>query len=240
MPGTRVTQPLSYSDRPSPNYDRRPEGGVIDHLVLHYTGMKTGTAALQRLCDAEAKVSSHYLVEEDGRIFRLVDEANRAWHAGVASWRGARDINARSLGIEIVNPGHEHGYRDFPPTQINAVIALCHDILSRHRVPDANIVGHSDIAPWRKEDPGERFPWRRLAEAGIGAWPAVTDPERSDPEAADGADLLRAIGYLLDEPSDARLATIAFQRRFRPSDIGGILDPETCALIAGYARVLGL
>ena len=217
----------------SPNHDARPDVVAVDHLVLHYTGMKSGTDALNRLCDDAAKVSSHYLVEEDGRIFQLVDEGRRAWHAGVASWRGAKNINARSIGIEIVNPGHEHGYRAFPERQITAVIELCQDILHRHDIQAANIVGHSDIASWRKEDPGELFPWSRLAEAGIGLWPQPIAIETDD-----AAALLKDIGYLLDEPSSPRLATIAFQRRFRPQNIDGVMDHETAALIAGYAQAL--
>ena len=232
-----MTEPLTLIDQPSPNFDARPDGVAIDHLVLHYTGMKTGHAALDRLCDPVAKVSSHYLVEEDGRIFRLVDESRRAWHAGVASWRGAKNINARSIGIEIVSPGHEHGYRDFPSVQIEAVISLCRDILSRHTIPNAHIVGHSDIAPWRKEDPGELFPWAELAAAGIGAWP-VADISAPDPTPSDSIRQLNQIGYLTEEPSSVTLATTAFQRRFRPTDIAGTLDDDTRALIARYAKAL--
>ena len=166
-------------------------------VVLHYTGMKTGEEALARLCDAEAKVSSHYLVEEDGRIFRLVPEERRAWHAGKSFWRGDTDINSASIGIEIVNPGHEWGYRAFPDVQIDSVIALLSDIRERWEIPDGRILGHSDVAPSRKEDPGELFPWKRLAMAGHGLW--------FEPEAApgvgltigdDGAGRVRAAGVV--------------------------------------------
>src|SRR5215469_8262132 len=137
-------------------------------VVLHYTGMVDGPSALARLRHTEAQVSAHYVVEEDGRVFALVDEDRRAWHAGVSFWRGERDINGCSIGIEIVNPGHEFGYRDFPDAQISAVIDLLDDIRGRRRIPDARILGHSDVAPDRKQDPGERFPWKRLAQAGHG------------------------------------------------------------------------
>ena len=159
-----MASPPRYIDAPSPNFDTR--SAPPDMIVLHYTGMPTGEAALARLRDAEAKVSAHYLVEEDGRVFVLVAEARRAWHAGVSFWRGERDVNAVSIGIEIVNPGHEHGYRAFPGSQVEAVIALVSDIRTRWTIPDARVLGHSDVAPARKEDPGELFPWKRLHEAG--------------------------------------------------------------------------
>ena len=169
-------------------------------IVLHYTGMATGEAALERLRDPAAKVSAHYLVEEDGRVFALVPEERRAWHAGVSSWRGETDINGRSIGIEIVNPGHEFGYRDFPDVQIAAVIDLLTDIRSRWTIPDALIVAHSDVAPARKQDPGERFPWRRLAEAGHGLW--------ADPDPAPGLALGmgdEGLGVLVLQNALARL-----------------------------------
>src|SRR5882724_3577295 len=155
---------------PSPNHDART--APVDILLLHYTGMQSGVTACERLCDASANVSSHYLVYEDGRVDQLVPEARRAWHAGVSSWKGETDINSRSIGIEIVNPGHEFGYRDFPEAQIEAVKTLCRDIVARHTIPAARVLAHSDVAPARKEDPGEKFPWDRLAAAGIGLWVA--------------------------------------------------------------------
>ncbi len=157
------------TDHPSPNFGPRPDGIVIDMLVIHYTGMPSGAAALRRLCDPVAEVSAHYLIEEDGRLFRLVGEAERAWHAGVASWRGESNINDRSIGIELVNPGHDYGYRPFPAAQMAALIALAGDILTRHPILTRNVVGHSDVAPSRKQDPGELFDWHALAAAGIGA-----------------------------------------------------------------------
>ena len=144
-------------DTPSPNFDER--SSPVSMIVLHYTGMQDAASAIQRLCDPEAKVSSHYLVTEDGQVLRLVDEANRAWHAGRSHWRGITDVNSASVGIEIVNPGHEFGYRPFPEEQIDALIPLVHDIKERYGITRGNVVGHSDIAPARKEDPGELFPW---------------------------------------------------------------------------------
>src|SRR5262249_43036956 len=153
---------------PSPNHDGR--GARVDILLMHYTGMQTGEDALARLTDRSAKVSSHYFVDEDGRVLQLVSEHQRAWHAGESSWKRAVDINARSIGIEIVNPGHEYGYRDFPTVQIDAVIALSRDIIARHHIRRERVLAHSDVAPLRKHDPGEKFPWARLAAAGIGLW----------------------------------------------------------------------
>src|SRR3954470_15145362 len=153
---------------PSPNHDARKLG--IDMLVLHYTGMKTAEDALARLTDPDAKVSSHYLVSEDGGIDQLVPEARRAWHAGLSSWKGITDINSCSIGVEIVNPGHEFGYRDFPGQQIDAVIALSRDIIARHHIRRERVLAHSDQAPLRKNDPGEKFPWAGLGAAGVGLW----------------------------------------------------------------------
>ncbi|HNS88394.1 MAG TPA: N-acetylmuramoyl-L-alanine amidase, partial [Parvularculaceae bacterium] len=152
-------------EKPSPNFDER--GRAIDMIILHYTGMRTGKEALDRLCDPEAKVSAHYLVEEDGTIFALVPEEKRAWHAGVGAWKGEADLNARSIGVEIVNPGHEFGYRKFPKRQIDMVVALVKEIAGRHEIDPRLVLGHSDVAPQRKEDPGELFPWGKLAAEGL-------------------------------------------------------------------------
>jgi N-acetylmuramoyl-L-alanine amidase len=238
-------------DLPSPNNDTR--GDVpVDMLVLHYTGMETGDAALARMCDPAAKVSAHYMIEEDGRVFRLVDEERRAWHAGVASWRGHTDINARSIGIELVNPGHEFGYRDFPEAQIAALIDLSRGILRRHPIPPRNVVGHSDVAPARKTDPGERFPWRTLAEAGIGLWPkAVAVPATAESfnpgniggVIAEAQGQLDHYGYGIDVTgaldAETMQVLVAFQRHFRPTRIDGLLDAETVALIAAVAAACG-
>lgn len=165
-------------ERLSPNFDSRSENVKINALVMHYTGMRSGDEALARLCNPEAKVSSHYLVHEDGRVVKMVAEEKRAWHAGISCWHGISSLNDTSIGIEIVNPGHEFGYRSFPVVQIDAVADLCHGIIERHDILARNVVGHSDIAPTRKEDPGELFDWQRLANEGIGLWPEVTKVKR--------------------------------------------------------------
>ena len=231
---------------PSPNFDART--GPPDLIVLHYTGMPTGAAALERLRDPAAKVSAHNLVEEDGRIFSLVPEARRAWHAGRSFWRGDTDINARSVGVEIVNPGHEFGYRAFPDAQIDAVIELVADIRSRWSVDDACILGHADVAPDRKEDPGELFPWRRLAEAGHGLWvdPApAPGPALGEGDEGPGVFALQAgltrLGYD-SAPSgryDAGTATIvrAFQRHWRQARVDGVADGETRARLMALLRL---
>ena len=208
----------------SPNQDARPDRAAIDHLVLHYTGMRSAEAAIARLCDPAAKVSSHYVVEEDGAIHALVPEDRRAWHAGVSVWRGARALNDRSIGIEIVNPGHEFGYRGFPAEQVDAVVSLCRAILARHPIPPRNVVAHSDIAPDRKQDPGELFPWSWLAERGVGLWCRGIAP------VGDVMAALAAIGY--DISLDPAAVVAAFQRRFRPARVDGIADAETAGRAA--------
>ena len=220
-------------DRPSPNRGPRPPGTDIDMLILHYTGMATAAEALMRLCDPAAKVSAHYVVDEDGTVTRLVAEEMRAWHAGESCWRGAADINDRSIGIELVNPGHAFGYRPFPEPQIAALTALARDVRERHRIPPGNVVGHSDVAPGRKMDPGELFDWRRLARAGIGLWPDPTGLSAAPATGDDAPALLAEIGYALGEPGDSatRAAIAAFQRHYRPGRIDGRLDDETAALI---------
>jgi N-acetylmuramoyl-L-alanine amidase len=231
---------------PSPNFDAR--SGPPDMLILHYTGMQTGEAALERLRDPAAKVSAHYLVEEDGRVFGLVPEERRAWHAGKSFWRGETDINTRSVGVEIVNPGHEFGYRPFPDAQIEAVVALAADIRSRWTIVDARILGHSDVAPDRKEDPGELFPWKRLAEAGHGLW-AEPAPAPGAPlaEGDDGPGVfalqagLTRLGYD-SAPSgtyEAATATIvrAFQRHWRQARVDGVADGETRARLIALLKL---
>jgi N-acetylmuramoyl-L-alanine amidase len=217
---------------PSPNFDARPPGQAVDLLLLHYTGMASATAALARMCDESAKVSAHYCIDEDGTRYRLVPEDERAWHAGLASWAGAQDINARAIGIELVNPGHEFGYRPFPEAQMASLIELARDILARHPIPAGRVLGHSDVAPLRKEDPGELFDWARLAAAGIGLWPgdapAVAPPGPSEIERQ-----LAAFGYgYLEQDFPAVVA--AFQRHFRPAAVTGELDAES----AGRLRAL--
>lgn len=241
--------------RRSPNFGPRIPDTTIDTLVLHYTGMKTAAEALDRLCDPASEVSAHYLVEEDGAVWRLVDEERRAWHAGVSWWKGASNLNDRSIGIEVVNPGHEFGYRPFPAAQMAAVAALCRDIMARHPIPAARVLGHSDIAPMRKRDPGELFDWPGLAAQEIGLWPAAPGPAASpggggDEDIAVSAAItdLAAIGYDTEgrsagrpvDPDAALTAAIAaFQRHFRPARVDGAPDGETCALIAAVARLYG-
>ena len=223
--------PLRLIERPSPNHDPRAEGPV-DILVLHYTGMRTAEEALERLCDPEAKVSAHYTVDRDGTVYVHVPEERRARHAGVSYWAGVRDVNSRSIGIEIVNPGHEFGYIPFAEPQIEAVIELSKGILSRHAISASRIVGHSDVAPNRKQDPGELFPWEQLTQSGIGLWPRqVIAGSASNSNAF--SDDLRRFGYGVPPDVDWPLADViaAFQRRFRPSCINGIPDAECAALL---------
>lgn len=222
--------------RPSPNHNERRRTDGPDALVLHYTGMADGASAIRRLCDPAAEVSSHYVIEEDGAVVQLVPEVLRAWHAGRGAWAGEADLNSASIGIEIVNGGHDFGLPDFPERQVDAAIALCRDIVLRHGIARHRVLGHSDIAPARKRDPGELFPWGRLAAAGIGLW--VTPSEDPSPATALDADVVRAVqrdlvrlGYgiaatgLHDDAS--RLAVAAFQRRYRPARIDGAIDPGT-------------
>lgn len=205
---------------PSPNFGSRKETR-IDMLVIHYTGMETGQAALDRLCDPQAEVSAHYMIDEDGTLYALVDEDQRAWHAGVSFWRGETDINSRSIGIELVNPGHEFGLRPFTRAQMAALIDLAQGLLARHAIAPRNVVGHSDIAPARKQDPGELFDWRGLAAKGVGLWPyAVPQGHGASPAA------LAEYGY---EVADMGAAIAAFQRHFRPEQIDGVWDADCAA-----------
>jgi N-acetylmuramoyl-L-alanine amidase len=222
-------------ERWSPNADDRPPGCAIDTLILHYTGMPSAAAALARLCDSAAAVSAHYLIDENGGVTRLVPEERRAWHAGASSWSGRTRLNDCSIGIELVNPGHEWGYRPFTEAQYAACTALCRTILERWPIPPHRVLAHSDVAPERKQDPGELFDWARLATAGVGLWPQ------------DGAGASRSTGQLqadlarfgygvtpsgrLDEGTC--MAILAFQRHFRPSRVDGIPDRETLARLDG-------
>jgi len=224
---------------PSPNFDERTGLARPDMIVMHYTGMQYAHEAIQRLCDSKARVSSHYVVQENGSILQLVPEVKRAWHAGVSSWAGDADINSRSIGIEVVNPGHDFGYPDFPSRQIAAVITLCRSILTRNIVPPENIVAHSDVAPNRKQDPGEKFPWKRLAQSGVGLWvEPVPISDGTALKAGDSGDrvtdLQKALidyGYGLEANSRYDAATeeavTAFQRHFRPARVDGITDIST-------------
>ncbi len=218
----------------SPNHDARPGGAAIDMVVLHYSGMETADAALARLCDPAAKVSAHYLIDEDGAVRRLVAEERRAWHAGVAWWRGLSDVNGRSLGIELVNPGHEFGYRPFAEAQMAALEDLARDILARHPIEARNVVGHSDVAPRRRMDPGELFDWPRLAAAGIGLWPAGAPADETDADAAEVKAMLADIGY---ETDDLAMTVMAFQRHFRPGRVDGRVDGDTAGRLRGLLKL---
>ena len=229
--------------RVSPNFGPRANGVRPDMIVLHYTGMETGAAAEARLCDPASEVSSHYLVHEDGRIVQMVRESDRAWHAGKSSWRGVTDINSRSVGIEIVNPGHEFGYRAFPKAQILAVIELCRSIAHRHDVRPEMILGHSDVAPGRKVDPGEKFPWRLLARHGIGHFVeparlrggAISSLGDSGAPVEELQSMLALYGYGVEITGvfdrQTEIAVAAFQRHFRPRQVDGIADQATVATL---------
>ncbi|MGE4430570.1 MAG: N-acetylmuramoyl-L-alanine amidase [Sphingobium sp.] len=219
-------QGIPVIERLSPNFDERKL--PITMLVLHYTGMPDAQSAIDWLANPESRVSAHYLVTEDGQVVHMVQEEKRAWHAGQSYWRGISDINSASIGIEIVNPGHEWGYRPFPQAQIEALIPLVHDIVTRHGITRGNIVGHSDVAPDRKQDPGEFFPWATLARLRL----ALPRPTKflMDPLWSDGAFLLalERFGYDIKEPE---AAVRAFQRRFRPEMIDGVIDGECRAIL---------
>ena len=237
-------------EAPSPNFNARR--GPPDMLVLHYTGMQTAAEAIARLQDPSAEVSAHYVVDEDGTVLRLVPEERRAWHAGRGVWQGETDCNAASIGIEIVNPGHEFGYRDFPEAQVASVIELVADIRTRWSIPDARIIAHSDLAPDRKEDPGERFPWKRLAGEGHGLWfepamerVAALGAPLGPGDAGLGVMVLRSglhrLGYGV-RPGDTfddetRLAVVAFQRHWRQANVDGIADGQTRATLMGVLQL---
>lgn len=227
----------------SPNVDDRKDG-AIDMLVLHYTDMLTAEAAIAHLCAPESKVSAHYVVDERGEVYALVDEDKRAWHAGESYWRGHSSVNGRSIGIELANPGHSNGYRPFPEAQMQALISLCHEILARHPIPARNVVGHSDVAFLRKSDPGELFDWARLARAAIGVFPFGARPmlgsglKRGD----NGKKVTRlqtvlsnwGYGLKLDGVYGPKTEScvVAFQRHFRPANCDGVWDDECAGLLA--------
>lgn len=234
-----VSEHAGAEVRVSPNFGPRRDGMRPDMIVLHYTGMQSGEAAEMWLCNPESEVSSHYIVHEDGRIVQMVRETDRAWHAGRSSWRGVTDINSCSIGIEICNPGHEFGYPDFCAPQIEAVIALCAGISMRHGVAPERVLAHSDVAPGRKRDPGEKFPWAALHAAGIGHLvpPApvrggrfLTAGESGEPVEALQS-MLALYGYGLEITGffDAATQAVveAFQRHFRPALVDGVADRST-------------
>lgn len=224
-------------DRPSPNHGPRAPAAAIDILLLHYTDMTRAADAVDRLCDRDAAVSAHYVVGEDGRVWQLVPEDRRAWHAGLAWWAGESDVNSRSVGVEIANPGHSHGYRRFPDAQMAALATLCRGILRRHPIPPHRVLGHSDVSPGRKIDPGHLFDWRRLAAAGIGSWPA--DPPPTVLRGAEIVALLARIGYRTegedpDHPVN-RAALWAFRRRWCARGLDQPFDDRMAGMLAAVA-----
>lgn len=244
---------MKIIERPSPNINERQGVAGADILVLHYTGMPDAELAMKLLTTVEGKVSSHYTIDEDGTVYRHVPEDKRAWHAGVSSWGGggATDINSRSIGIEIVNPGHEWGYRPFPPPQIAAVIELSKGILKRWPITPARVLAHSDIAPGRKIDPGELFPWDELARQGVGRWPHAQLKIGSAATLGVGTDGnqvkqlqsdLARYGYGIEPTGlyDERTLIVvsAFQRHFRRSNFDGIADVETQAILGDLLNQL--
>ena len=223
---------MNIHEHPSPNFNARPARAQADIVILHYTGMHSAEAALHRMCDPAAEVSAHYMINDNGTVFRLVAEENRAWHAGVSYWQGATNINDRSIGIEIVNPGHDLGYRPFSDAQMLSLKILLRNIIQRHGIVPARVVGHSDVAPARKKDPGELFDWKALAAAGLAIWPhSAADPV--EPGAV--AQTLYEIGY--DPTVRVAEAVVAFQRRFLPQSVTGEADLDTRALISAVAAI---
>ena len=218
---------LVHRDAPSPNWDERML--PVEMVVLHYTEMKPAQAALDRMCDPAAKVSAHYMITEEGEVIRLVNESKRAWHAGQSYWRGHKDVNSASIGIELDHPGHALGYREFSDAQFEALVPLLNNIVKRHNIPRANVVGHSDVAPARKIDPGELFPWDRLAEYRL-CLPRPEKLELGDPFDNDGSFYLalERFGY---DITDGHKAVEAFQRRWRPERIDGEIDGEIRAIL---------
>lgn len=243
-PDLRPDSSLVAEVRPSPNHGERKGRGVVDMLLLHYTGVPDDKVAINHLCNPGSKVSAHYVVLPDGAVIQLVAESRRAWHAGLGSWGSDTDINSCSIGIELANPGHEHGYPAFPKRQIAATIALSRSIFARHKIPPHHVLAHSDVAPTRKQDPGEKFPWHLLAASGIGLWvkpvrigregPIYTLGE-TNPAIEETQRLLAQYGYQVpvsgyfDAPTRAVVA--AFQRHFRPQRVDGNIDVSTVATL---------
>lgn len=236
--------------KPSPNYGERIGGHAVDMILLHYTGMPDADGALARLCTDGSEVSAHYVVMDDGRVVQCVRETLRAWHAGVSSWAGETDINSCSIGIEIVNRGLDWGYPDYPSRQIAAVTALCRGIMLRHKIPARRVLGHSDVAPTRKKDPGEKFPWQSLAASGVGLWvPSAPQTAGDLLEYGAEGDVVRELqeqlsrfGYGLAVNGDYDSTMIdyvtAFQRHFRPKLVNGVTDPSTKATLEALLALI--
>lgn len=219
----------------SPNFGERKGGVKPSLIIIHYTGMETGKAALDRLCDPSSGVSAHYFIDERGKVLNLVPDDKRAWHAGASYWRGESDINSHSIGIELVNKGHEFGYEDFPPAQIRALVKLCQKLMKKYAISPSGVLGHSDVAPGRKFDPGEKFPWPELARKNVGLWP---EPEEGDFKGGEDFDrLLLDFGYNPEVGPAERL--YAYYQHFAPHKIddGGALG-KPCAHCAARLRAL--
>ena len=227
---------------PSPNFSERTL--EVDSIIIHYTDMLSTDETLALFFNPISQVSSHYLIDEEGQIYHLVEEGKKAWHAGTSYWQGRTGLNDYSVGIELANPGHSHGYQPFPEAQIESLLKLCHDIRTRWNIPSSRILGHSDIAPRRKQDPGHLFPWEKLAQEGLGLWPDMSDelkhpgllsPRQSSPEDSSlWIKALERIGYETISPSQALLA---FQRHFQPHKVDGIANDETFALLQGLLKI---
>ena len=247
---TRPSETKPFTPRPSANFNARAAGIDVSMLILHYTNMTDAEAALERLCDPASEVSAHYLIARDGEVFALVDEADRAWHAGVSAWQGINDINSASIGIELDHPGHDaNGHMDaYPPAQMAALVDLSKAIIARHNIAPDRVLGHSDVAPGRKIDPGEGLDWRALARKGVGLWPDAVVPEKVEtlrtgdatPAVAALQQALRAYGYDIahDGVFGPQMSAVisAFQRHFRPSCVDGQADGETQTLVYAVCR----
>jgi len=229
-------------DVPSPNFNDRVANAKPALVIVHYTGMDTAETALARLRDPGSEVSAHYMIDEDGSLFRLVDEVKRAWHAGRAYWKDERDINSLSIGIELVNPGHAFGYRPFPKIQIATLKTLLHDIFRRWDIRTANLLGHSDVAPARKQDPGEYFPWEELATERLGLWPEPLPQDRRESTQGEAYELLRRIGYECPKTDEniCLAALHAFQRHYHPEVLMDEETPETLARLRALVRLCGV
>lgn len=235
--------PFSIQSRPSPHFNER-KNVPVQYVVLHYTGMMSAEGWLAAVRDPKTELSAHYLIDEEGTVTQVVPESKRAWHAGQSFWRGVTDMNSASIGIELANPGHDNDYRPFPEAQTAALWELLRYIVARHRMnPALAIVGHSDIAPRRKRDPGELFSWRDLARGGMGLWPEPMPEDYGAYDADEVKKNLRAIGYDCpfgedDEPA-YRAALLAFQRHYHPENLSGAPEEETVARLRALARAVG-
>ena len=249
-----------YISRLSPNCDERlpPEGHdkpVIDTIILHYTGMESAEAALERMCDPDAEVSAHYMIDEQGKVFELVAPEKRAWHAGVSFWQGRNGLNHTSIGIELVNPGHDLGYLGFPEAQIESLLALLRSLRDKFDIPANRYLGHSDVAPGRKVDPGEKFPWQRLSEEGFGVWPTsrcdatltnkktiLAKKGMMGSEIASLNKLLVLAGYSVPVNEEFSQMTAdalaAFQRHWHQEGVHGYLDESTLVVLKDIAKRL--